>query len=230
MGDHVYVSETDIPFWASMFPRYVKPNEVIEGEYSGQPFEAYVYREIDSKNEFFDIRSIETDLNCDVDKNKNNGPKRYGRRLAYYGSMKTTSEAMRQLLPSALIFGRCFRAPPKYVSNEVAALDPEREIRNENVRQIHAERLQHLSGVKDMPRDVLRKILCCKRHYGYNFCNFVIHCAQVGLSVDILRLWIAKSIPQFSVDIFMRDVSYDPSAPLCIYCRLAPIASCKCVI
>jgi len=199
MGDRVYVSETDIPFWASIFPRGVQPNEIIIGEYSGQPFEAYVYQEVDSVNQFFDIKSIETDLNCGVDRNRNDGERRYGRRIAYYGAMKTTPEAIRQMMPSALIFGRCFRAPPKYVSLEMAAKDPEREAKNESVRQVHAERLQHLSGVQDMQRDQLRRLLCCKNHYGYNFCNFVVHCAQVGvrtLSADVLRLWVAKSFPQ----------------------------------
>lgn len=87
--------------------------------------------------------------------------------------MNISDDEICRYIHPALPFSRCFLKPKTL-----------------ELQAMSASRLQHMTGVKDMARNELFRILYSKDKYGLNFCQFIILLLSRGWvvnSVELLR-------------------------------------------
>jgi len=98
---------------------------------------------------------------------------------------------------------------------------------------VHCERLQHLSGVKDMSVRELRKTLFERKDRGYNFCDFVIKLKSHGqdrLPADFLRAWCAQAVNWDGVQTYLHTPCSQNASNLCGMCVISTGECFLCVM
>src|SRR5436190_7825982 len=231
MDKKVFVSEAEIAYWGCVFPSIdARPKRVYVEKFLGKDVKIYFY-DFPSSEDFLHFRSIEQNLafgmHEPITAGKHGRPARLGFRIATYCSFNKSEGEVLRYAHSALQFARCFKNPPK-------RRDPDGVSEHlMKIHTMHAERLQHMSGMRNMTSKDLKGRLCDRRTYGVTFGHFVIHAYRKGIiqmPVEALRLWLAGAFDVQAVREFMRNEEYEFQMNLCIFCHVTVARPALCTV
>lgn len=231
MDEKVFVSEAEIAYWGSVFPSgEIQAKEIIYGTFLNKRVEVYVY-DFPRINDYLHFRSIEQNLSIGVNEELTrealNRPVRLGYRMAAYQALGGGGANVLRYAHSALQFARCFKRPPRLRDGNDSGGNLMK------IHSMHAERLQHMSGVRNISSKELKKRLCDRRIYGVTFGHFVLQACRKGIfsmPVEALRMWLAGSFDMESVTDFMNTYGYQVGCKLCIFCHVKVTRPALCTV